>query len=140
MLKTVLLTLVASFGLVACVTDDSTIEAEELGVNPDIIEPDRGNQVDPDGVRENPPDATGQITAPTQGKTHVQVVDQQTADVGTNQGTGVHDTVDPSEAVSDQSLVRGAFDTNHVDGTAVGDACESKSVACRAAAVRRATR
>jgi hypothetical protein len=131
MLRTVFALLIST-GLVACVTDDSTVDTEELAENPDVFADPEGNQIDPSGVKENPGDAPGMIPAPNQGGNHVNVPNTTTTDLGLNRQDERYDSVVVGDSTEDVNLVRGKFETTQVGGQEVGFSCDGQDMNCRA--------
>jgi hypothetical protein len=132
MLKT-FFALALSTGLVACVTDDSQIETEELAENPDVLpNGDEGDQVDPTDITENPSDVPGSIPARSEGGSHVPIQNQVTTEMGMNRGTNVTGTVNTVGSGQDLGLHRGITDV--VGGQTVGNTCDGQAVDCRIAA------
>lgn len=131
MLRTVFALLIST-GLVACVTDDSTIDdAEERAYDPDVLPDPEGNQVDPNGVKEEG-DAPGMIPAPNQGGNHVDVPSTTTTDLGMNRQDERYDSVIVGGSTEDVDFVRGKFESTQVGGQEVGTSCDGQAVDCRA--------
>src|SRR5437868_2514259 len=83
MLKTALLGVVLSFGLVACVTDDDSTDVSARGDNVDPLPPEDtdSSTVNPTGVTENPGDVPGRITANVKGAPHTPIQNVTVTDV-----------------------------------------------------------
>ena len=143
MLKTALLGVVLSFGLVACVTDDST-DVSERGDNTDQLPPEDtdSSTVNPTGVTENPGDVPGRITANVRGGATVPVQNVTTTNVDmVHGGTVLGDTsnVVVEQTTEDVEMHHGITDQT-TGGLVIGDSCEGQGVECRASDPRKLTR